>query len=324
MSNMLSAMTAEELGSVMAFLRPVSFPDGAVLFHRGEPPDGFFLIQQGQVALTAQVAGGAETLAEVAGPGDLIGEFVLVSQAPRTQTATARGAVTALFAENKDIEILRSFRNPLHAKILYRLSTSLARRLTSYWQRAEADSEPGHADAIPRVPLGATEQPGCRFDVMPFCAVLPFFREFSQSDIQALLAVSKVWELPRGRWLHIAGDDADAALITIRGAVETRLPRLPESARIALWGPGRLVDSVELLLGGTWLADCRVREPAVVLTLPIPTFHKLLAQGRPVAFKVLGAATRELLERLARAARLMAAREMAKQLNIWRPSKEQA
>src|SRR5262245_24787709 len=205
--NLLDGLTSEEHRAILALVRPMSFAHGAVLFRQGTKPDGCYLLQQGEVALSTRLPGLEETLAEIAGPGELVGEMVLVSEAPRAQTATARGAVTALFIEARNIAALRMVMNsPLQAKLAHGFAASLARRVRGLLRLAAAVLEQGPVDPVERAPLGASEQPGCSFDIVPFLPLLPFFAELASSEIASLLEICTPWELPRGRWLFSAGD----------------------------------------------------------------------------------------------------------------------
>lgn len=315
-SSLLEPLTSAELCALMAFSRPMSFPDGAVLFSQGSPPDGCFLVQAGEVALSSGLPGGTQTPVAVVGVDDLLGEGALVSQAPRVLTATAVGEVWALHIEAKNIPVLRSLISPLHSKFLLRVATSLARRLAMVLQFPLIPDGPGAALDPERAPLGHSERPGSSIDLSSFFPLLSCFRELTSADIEGLTAVSQVWELARGRWLFAAGDAADKAFFTVRGACETRWRGQPAGRRLTLLGPGKVIDPVELLLGGERRVDCRVRERSVVLALPHAAFHSLLERESAIALKLLSAATHELLERLTRATRLIATRDLIVQLSL--------
>ena len=66
----------------------VSVAAGKVLFAEGEPPGPAYLIEQGQVEISAHRAGQQVLLGTLAA-GDLLGEMALIDQAPRTATAVA-------------------------------------------------------------------------------------------------------------------------------------------------------------------------------------------------------------------------------------------
>ena len=64
------------------------FPAGSVIFHEGAPRDGAYLIESGKVVISRSVEGKDKPLVTL-GTGELFGETALVSDAPRSATATA-------------------------------------------------------------------------------------------------------------------------------------------------------------------------------------------------------------------------------------------
>jgi CRP-like cAMP-binding protein len=62
--------------------------EGMSLFGEGEDADGAYVVQEGSFELVARNARNAET--SVVGPGTLLGELALLTEAKRPATATAR------------------------------------------------------------------------------------------------------------------------------------------------------------------------------------------------------------------------------------------
>src|SRR2546422_11590004 len=63
-------------------------PKGTTIFHQGDPGHEMFVIAEGRVRLTLG-NGGLEKELTVLGPGEFFGELSLLSDAPRSATATA-------------------------------------------------------------------------------------------------------------------------------------------------------------------------------------------------------------------------------------------
>lgn len=76
--------------------RERNFADGDAIFREGDEGVGFFLVKEGNVAVTR---GGAQLT--TLGPGDFFGEMALLDHHRRSATVTARGPV-------KTFAILRS------------------------------------------------------------------------------------------------------------------------------------------------------------------------------------------------------------------------
>ena len=83
----LSPAVVEALAGAM---RVVRFPEGAVVFRRGDPGDSFYVISRGEIEVDA---GRPEPI--VLGRGDFFGEIALLAEVPRTATVRARQAVEA-------------------------------------------------------------------------------------------------------------------------------------------------------------------------------------------------------------------------------------
>lgn len=66
----------------------INLPAGEVLFHEGDAPTTAFLIEQGEVEVSAMQRGTRVVLSNL-GAGDLLGEMAVIDDAPRTATAKA-------------------------------------------------------------------------------------------------------------------------------------------------------------------------------------------------------------------------------------------
>jgi CRP/FNR family cyclic AMP-dependent transcriptional regulator len=75
---------------------PHRFEDDAILLVQGDPGDFLYVLTSGLVKVIVGAASGAQTTLAVRSRGDLLGEFALLDNKPRTATARAAGAVTAV------------------------------------------------------------------------------------------------------------------------------------------------------------------------------------------------------------------------------------
>jgi CRP-like cAMP-binding protein len=76
-------------------LETVSFNTGDILFEAGDAPDKAYLIQSGQILITA-LQDGEEIVIAHAGPGEFVGELALVNVGPRSATAIAQEPTTCV------------------------------------------------------------------------------------------------------------------------------------------------------------------------------------------------------------------------------------
>lgn len=314
-TGLLQHLSPTERGAVERFFSAVSFAEGSYLYRRGAPADGCFLIEAGKVALEATLPSVGDITTERLGPGDIAGESILLRPSPRTESAKAISAVRAYFVDAQSVSTLKSLLGPPHTQLLQPFAAGLARRLQQFSRLTPIAALAGDS-TIPTPALGTAESPGCHFDIAPFLPILPCFKEFSRLDLQQFLAGSSLWEVPRGRKLFSLGEDARMVHFILRGAAETRMPQQPEGRRLQLFGPGRILDPAELVLGIPHNVDCRIREAAVVLTFERTRFERLFDDKHSLATKLLQSATTELLLRLDRVRRMVATRGISLQLNL--------
>ncbi len=119
------------------------FPRGTVLFREGEPGRDMFVVQSGKVAIT-RGGGARETVLAVLGQGEFLGEMSLLTNKPRSATATVAEDARLLVIDPRTFEsMIRG-----NAEIAVRMIKKLADRLH------EADDQIEvllHPDASSRV-----------------------------------------------------------------------------------------------------------------------------------------------------------------------------
>ena len=94
--SLIAQLTEPERTALLAAGSPVQFPDDAILVLQGDPGDGLYVLTAGMVKVTVAAESGTETMLAVRSRGDLIGEFAVLDGMPRTATARAVGAVSAI------------------------------------------------------------------------------------------------------------------------------------------------------------------------------------------------------------------------------------
>lgn len=81
------------------------FPRGTYLFHEGEPGRHMFVVQSGKIAISKKVRD-VEKVLSVVGPGEFFGEMSILSNAPRSATATVAEDARVLVIDSKTFEAM--------------------------------------------------------------------------------------------------------------------------------------------------------------------------------------------------------------------------
>jgi len=98
----LRHVPGEYINLLVDLVRPAEFEDGESLFKEGDQGDRMFFIHEGAINLTQ----GGRFFKEL-GEGEMLGELTLLTGAPRTASATAKGRLKTLVLMKDDFDYLR-------------------------------------------------------------------------------------------------------------------------------------------------------------------------------------------------------------------------
>ena len=122
---LLRDASAEEVERMAAGTRRVYAQKGEVLFRRGEPCEGFWIVLYGQVKLTVTSTQGMEKVIEIVGPGLTFGEAIMFMDMPYV-VSTQTLADSLLLHVSKTTVFAELERNPAFAR---KMLAGLSRRL---------------------------------------------------------------------------------------------------------------------------------------------------------------------------------------------------
>jgi CRP/FNR family transcriptional regulator, cyclic AMP receptor protein len=164
----ISRLPEPERTAMLAAGAPVRFDDDEILLVQGDVGDFVYVLTSGLVKVTVAAESGAETTLVIRSRGDLMGEFALLDEGPRTATARAAGPVTALrvggaafmAAVNGSPEVQRTVTRYVLAKMRAATERCAAERVRDARERlaqvlyelGEMHAEPG-LDGLIRIPL---------------------------------------------------------------------------------------------------------------------------------------------------------------------------
>ncbi|MGF1465430.1 MAG: Crp/Fnr family transcriptional regulator [Sandaracinaceae bacterium] len=114
----LAAICAEE-----------SYAVGEIIFREGEVGDKLYLILDGRVRISREVAGMGEEALAILGPGSAFGEMSLVDDSPRSADARVHESCRVLVLDRNALEDLLFLDKDLAYEILWNFVKILSTRL---------------------------------------------------------------------------------------------------------------------------------------------------------------------------------------------------
>ena len=92
----VGSLPEAERVTLLAAGAPLRFEDDQIMLVQGDAGDFVYVLTGGLVKVMVAAESGAETTLAIRSRGDLVGEFALLDDKPRTATVRAAGEVTAL------------------------------------------------------------------------------------------------------------------------------------------------------------------------------------------------------------------------------------
>ena len=101
---LFSGLERAALDRLARYSRQISLEKGEQLFDVGDPSDGCYTILEGVFKISIPLADGKETLLNIMGAGDVIGEIGLIDSQPRTASVTALKPSELAFLPSRDFK----------------------------------------------------------------------------------------------------------------------------------------------------------------------------------------------------------------------------
>lgn len=103
-ATLFSGLDKAALDRLAQFSRRVALEKGEELFEQGDTSEGCYAILDGVLKISVPLADGKETLLNIMGAGDVVGEIGLIDTQPRSATATALKPCSLAFLASRDFK----------------------------------------------------------------------------------------------------------------------------------------------------------------------------------------------------------------------------
>ncbi|MFQ3567561.1 MAG: cyclic nucleotide-binding domain-containing protein [Aggregatilineales bacterium] len=124
-------ITLEALGQR---LEAQTIAAGTILFEKGDPGDAMILIRKGRVRIFMRDAHGSEITFRYYGPGQIVGEFALLDDKPRSASAAAVETLEVLLLQRSEFDRLLRERPLLGVEMMRSLAERI-RYTTQYLEK---------------------------------------------------------------------------------------------------------------------------------------------------------------------------------------------
>jgi len=122
---LFSTLSAGELNRIAASARKIQSLKGEILFHKGDPCHGFYLIVSGKVKLLFNSLGGSEKVIEILMPGQSFAESAMFMDQPYPLSAQALSDASFIYITKASVLQALESNAQLARQLITRLSSSL-------------------------------------------------------------------------------------------------------------------------------------------------------------------------------------------------------
>ena len=124
----------------------------------------------------------------------------------------------------------------------------------------------------------------------------PLFGGLGDEQLERLVGMGEIVDLPSGTRLIGEGEQADALFVVLDGELDVTKRSGTSDIPVARVGPGSLQGEIAALEGGRRLASVQAATDAEVLRIPIAAVRELLGAGPDVALAIIRTAVSRLRE----------------------------
>jgi CRP-like cAMP-binding protein len=269
---------------------------GDFLCRQGASSRTLFLIGHGRVEVDAHTASDEHVAVSVLSGGDVLGEFSLLDDEPRSASARALDAVRAYRLTGGAFDAFFAAHGDAVTKVLAAMNKELAARLRRLTARGRVSGAIPATLPIIEPPQPIEEDPS----LWPVLREMSFFASFEDEDQDALLPRLLRWNLPAAYPVFREDGAPGGPYLILDGSVDVCVERGHQLRRLTTLESGRMFGEISLIDGKPRSATCITREETRLLQLPVEVFRDITAAGGPLANRLHRALGRSLVRSLRR------------------------
>lgn len=257
----LAGFDREAWAALLGNALPFAAAAGDVLFRQGDHADALYLVEAGLLEIAARIPGDENAVISQIRPGEVVGEFALLDDGPRSDCVRALEDTHGLAISGRRFRALLADGSAWALQLGHALRRLVATRTRVTLQRIVSE---GHFDAhaLRQLHAGPPPRP-IRRDAAAFASGLMRLK-----GVEELAAVGPLLEAPRGATVAVPGDRQDGLHLVLRGAVRAAVPRGAMAEQVFVFGPGCFVGLTGHSDGGPQPLMVTAAEHALLVHLP--------------------------------------------------------
>lgn len=272
---------------------PFTLDKGELLFRQGGPADAAYLLTGGTLQIATRIPGDELTAISMVMPGEVVGEFALLDDRPRSASVRALEASEGLRIPRIRINALVADGWPPALALFAGVCRLMAARIRHSLERI-ADAAHVEDTALRRpgggAPPGAVEAD----DLGALIAGVPRLAEW-MAHAGGISRIAAWQHVDKGGTVIMPGAAAGAVRVVLRGALRAGIAREGGIEPIAIHGPGEIAGLIAALDAEGEPLTMEAAEETLMLAIPAARLAELATDPAPMARAVMAVIGRQLV-----------------------------
>lgn len=272
---------------------PFALEKGDLLFRQGGPADAAYLLTEGALQVATRIPGDELTAISTVMPGDVVGEFALLDDRPRSASVRAVEPSAGLRIPRVRIQALVADGWPPALALFAAVCRLMAGRIRQGVERI-ADAADFEPSALRR--FGAGPPPGAveAGDLAALIAGVPRLAEWT-AHAGGIAGIAAWQHVAKGGAVLVPGAAPGAIRVVLRGALRAGIMREGGIEPIAIHGPGEIAGLIAALDGAGEPLAIEAAEETLMLAIPAARLAALATDPAPLARALMAVIGRQLV-----------------------------
>ncbi len=272
---------------------PFTLDKGELLFRQGGPADAAYLLTQGSLQIATRIPGDELTAISLVMPGEVVGEFALLDDRPRSASVRALEASAGLRIPRIRIHALVADGWPPALALFAGVCRLMATRIRQGLERI-ADTADFESSALRAPGAGPPPGPVEAGDLAAMIAGVPRLAEWS-AHAGGIAGLAAWQHVPKGGKVIMPGAPAGAIRVVLRGALRAGIAREGRIEPIAIHGPGEIAGLIAGFDGEGEPLTVEAAEETLMLAIPAARLAVLATDPAPAARVMMAVIGRQLV-----------------------------